>query len=123
MAAVYGVARPQPQPDLATAEGLIVAIEKQTALPTTVSTGGPRIADVNNEYRRRRQALIPALRRRGLTYPFPWDVLSVGGKAQRPSARIPARRGRRLGSRRDAQELQLVRGDADDDREVRDRRA
>ena len=75
MAAVYGVARPQPQPDLATAEGLIEAIEKQTALLTTVSTGGPRIADVNDEYRRHRQALIPALRRHGLTYPFPRDDL------------------------------------------------
>ncbi|MEP6468156.1 MAG: hypothetical protein ABJC24_00135 [Chloroflexota bacterium] len=40
-----------------------------------VATGGPRIDDVNEDYKARRRRMVPELVRRGLEYPFPWADL------------------------------------------------
>ena len=42
---------------------------------TSVATGGPRIEDKRWEPQQRRWRLLPALERRGLPYPFPWQDL------------------------------------------------
>jgi hypothetical protein len=62
-------------PDLSTLEGLIEELEAQAGLLISVATGGPRIDDVNDDYKERRQRLKPVLTRRGLSYPFPWPDL------------------------------------------------
>ncbi len=65
----------EPEPDVTDLETLIEEVELQAALLTAVATGGPRIEDVNREYRDRRRRLVAALERRGLEYPFPWQDL------------------------------------------------
>jgi len=65
----------EPEPDVSTVEGLVQELEAQAALLTTVATGGPRIDTRQAEYKQRRQRLRPALRGRGLDYPFPWNDL------------------------------------------------
>ena len=63
------------EPDVDIVDGLIEELETQAALLISVATGGERIESVKGQYRRRRQKLVPALKRRGLTYPFPWQDL------------------------------------------------
>jgi hypothetical protein len=63
------------EPDVDTVDGLIEELETQAALLISVATGGERIESVKGQCRRRRQKLVPALKRRGLTYPFPWQDL------------------------------------------------
>ncbi len=63
------------EPDVDTLDGLIEELETQAALLISVATGGKRIESVKGQYRRRRQRVVPALKRRGLTYPFPWQDL------------------------------------------------
>jgi hypothetical protein len=65
----------EPEPDVATIDGLVQELEAQSQLLISVATGGPRIDAVQGDYRRRRQRLVPALQRRGLEYPFPWPDL------------------------------------------------
>jgi hypothetical protein len=68
----------EPEPDLSTLDALIDEVELQAALLTAVATGGEdfRLQRVQRQYTNRRRRLIPALRQRGLTYPFPWQDLS-----------------------------------------------
>jgi len=54
---------------------IAVEIEAQAALLVDVATGGPRIDDVNEDYKARRRQIVPELVRRGLDYPFPWADL------------------------------------------------
>ncbi len=61
--------------DVDSIDGLIEELETQAALLISVATGGERIDTVKEQHRRRRQRLVPALKRRGLTYPFPWQDL------------------------------------------------
>jgi hypothetical protein len=65
----------EPEPDLTDLDTLLDEVERQAALLTAVATGGPRIEDVNQQYKKRRRRLIAALERRGLEYPFPWQDL------------------------------------------------
>lgn len=65
----------EPEPDITTIDGLVQELEAQSQLLISVATGGPRIDSVQGDYQRRRQRLIPALKRRGLEYPFPWPDL------------------------------------------------
>ena len=62
-------------PDVNTIDGLIQELEDQAALLISVATGGPRIDSVQSDYVQRRQRLVRALDKRGLTYPFPWPDL------------------------------------------------
>jgi hypothetical protein len=64
-----------PAPDVYTIDGLIQELENQAALLISVATGGPRIDSVQADYAQRRQRLVRALEKRGLTYPFPWPDL------------------------------------------------
>ena len=54
---------------------LLNAIEKQRALMIAVSTGGPRLDDVNPEYSKRHRAISAELARRGLENPVPYTDL------------------------------------------------
>lgn len=63
------------EPAVDTIDGLVHELEAQSQLLISVATGGPRIDSVQGDYQRRRQRLIPALKRRGLEYPFPWPDL------------------------------------------------
>ncbi len=54
-----------------TDEELIIEIEAQRALMVAVATGGPRIQEVDPEYRRRRIKIQKALSERGLEDPDP----------------------------------------------------
>lgn len=54
---------------------LIEEVEAQRHLMTTVSTGGPRIDSVNEEYKARRQRIRSALERLALPDPNPYDDL------------------------------------------------
>lgn len=54
---------------------IAVEIEAQATLLVDVATGGPRIDDVNEDYKSRRRLIVPELVRRGLEYPFPWADL------------------------------------------------
>ncbi|MEO5824680.1 MAG: hypothetical protein ABIR59_02235 [Gemmatimonadales bacterium] len=68
-------------------------LEDQKALMVAVSTGGPRIDDVNREYTERRSRLILPLKARGLEDPSPYDDLwEWHGKW---SADLPSYRSRR----------------------------
>jgi hypothetical protein len=58
-----------------TINGLIRAIEQQRALMVAVSTGGPRIDDVNTEYTKRRSRISRALAEQGIENPNPYDDL------------------------------------------------
>lgn len=62
-------------PDPITLEGLLELLDLQAALLVSVATRGPRIADVNEGYKRRRRKLDAALRARGIQSPFPYDDL------------------------------------------------
>jgi hypothetical protein len=72
-------------------EDLVEALEVQAALLKSVATGGAMIADVEAEYRRRRQEIRRHLRELGVADPFPWATLWVwygawgklGGYAER----------------------------------------
>lgn len=66
---------PEPEPDERTVEGLLALLKTQAGLLVAVSTGGPRIQEVNIEYQERRRKLNAGLRRRGIDPPFPWDDL------------------------------------------------
>lgn len=61
--------------DLSGPVGVERALEAQAELLIAVATGGPRIDGVNGTYKRRRSALRPALKRLGLSDPFPWSDL------------------------------------------------
>lgn len=50
-------------------------LEVQAALLTTVATGGPRINEVNGQYKERRSLLHAALNDYGIDDPFPWTDL------------------------------------------------
>lgn len=50
-------------------------IDKQRALMIAVSTGGPRLDDVNPEYTKRHRAISSALSRLGLENPVPYSDL------------------------------------------------
>jgi hypothetical protein len=65
----------EPEPDVATIDGLVQELEALSQLLISVATGGPRIDAVQGDYQHRRQRLVPALKRRGLEYPFPWSDL------------------------------------------------
>jgi hypothetical protein len=54
---------------------LLTAIEAQQALMIAVATGGPRIEDVNGEYRTRRASIQQGLRERALQDPNPHSDL------------------------------------------------
>jgi hypothetical protein len=54
---------------------LIEMIEAQRALMIAVATAGPRIQQVDTEYRARRLAIVQALRSRGLQDPNPYEDL------------------------------------------------
>jgi hypothetical protein len=49
---------PVPEPDAGTVEGLLALLKVQLGLLVAVSTGGPRIEDVNPEYQEMRQRLV-----------------------------------------------------------------
>lgn len=66
---------PQPALDERTLEGLLELLNKQARLLVSVSTGGPRIDDVNHEYQERRRKLNAGLRARNLAPPFPYEEL------------------------------------------------
>lgn len=65
----------EPEPDEETLEGLLELLNKQVRLLVSVSTGGPRIDDVNGEYLKRRRKLNAGLRARGMAPPFPYEDL------------------------------------------------
>ena len=79
----WGSPLPQPEPELEpdeqTVEGLLDFVKAQAALLVAVSTGGPRIqevnAQVNAQYQDRRLRLNAGLRPRWVEPPFPWDDL------------------------------------------------
>ncbi|MEX2374246.1 MAG: hypothetical protein WD942_01505, partial [Dehalococcoidia bacterium] len=58
-----------------TVEELQEEIEQQKALMVAVATGGPRIQEVNTEYRHRRSTLRRELEQLGLTDPNPFADL------------------------------------------------
>lgn len=55
-----------------TPEGLSRLLDLQLSLLIAVATGGPRIDDVNEQYKERRRKLNSGLKRLGLSAPFPW---------------------------------------------------
>jgi hypothetical protein len=57
------------------AETLLSEIQAQKALMTAVATGGPRMADVDDEYKTRRAQISAALAEVGLSDPVPFDSL------------------------------------------------
>lgn len=59
-------------PDIEAAELLV---DQLTALMVSVSTGGPRLDDVNGDYRREYRALAAVLKRLGITNPNPFSDL------------------------------------------------
>jgi hypothetical protein len=63
------------EPRLLSDDDLLTEIEKQRALMIAVSTGGPRIDDVNREYERRRSEIGRALATRRIADPNPYDSL------------------------------------------------
>lgn len=63
------------EPDLTSADGLIEALEVQASLLIDVAIKSRLIDDAQTEYRDRRRLLIDHLKRRGLSYPFPWSDL------------------------------------------------
>jgi hypothetical protein len=65
----------EPEPDEKTVEGLLELLNKQAQLLVSVSTGGPRINDVNGKYGERRRKLNAGLRARGMAPPFPYEDL------------------------------------------------
>lgn len=65
----------EPEPDEKTLEGLLELVNKQARLLVSVSTGGPRIDDVNGEYQEWRRRLNAGLRARGMAPPFPYEDL------------------------------------------------
>ena len=56
-------------------EDLLEEIEAERAMMVSVSTGGPRINAVNEEYAERRSRIRPALKERGLSDPNPYSDL------------------------------------------------
>jgi hypothetical protein len=81
--------------NLGTLDGLVQELESQAALLISVATGGPRIESVQRPYRQRRQRLLPALKRRGLSYPFPWQDL-WGWHGYWSSGKLPTYASRRV---------------------------
>ncbi len=67
--------------DVLTDEEIIKDIEAQRSLLIAVATGGPRIKDVNDEYKTRRERIREALKSRSLRDPNPYgDLWSWYGK-------------------------------------------
>ena len=67
---------PRSEPDGSTLEGAIALIERQAELLISVATQGHRIQQVEANYRDRDDALRTALRRWGISPPFPWRSLN-----------------------------------------------
>ena len=73
-------ARPREQPCILSDKAmpndeLVAEIEAQRSLMIAVSTGGPRIDSVNDDYCARREGIREALRQRGLDDPNPYPDL------------------------------------------------
>ena len=74
-----------------TIEELVAEVEAQAGLLIAVATEGPRIDEVNAQYKARRRRIRAELLRRGLTDPFPWldlwrwhaDAKEIGGWRER----------------------------------------
>jgi hypothetical protein len=56
-------------------EELITEVEAQRGIMVAVSTGGPRIQQVNSEYVGRRERIAAELRRRDISDPNPYGDL------------------------------------------------
>lgn len=65
----------EPDPDPQTVDGLLELLDAQANQLVAVATGGPRIDDVNDKYKRRRRTMNAGLRGRGLSPPFPYEDL------------------------------------------------
>lgn len=61
--------------DARSVQGVLDLLNNQAGLLTSVSTGGPRIQEVNSTYVNRRRKLNAALKARGIAPPFPYGDL------------------------------------------------